>query len=196
MPVFRVEFLGPHLDDHESIATAAGAEWEGSRGLPGERYRHYFLIEQNSPEDAIETLRAAVNPLAAPPAFSADQVTLPPGWKGLRREEVDWDDVSTRCELTGLQRDALHSLLDDGEPTWIVVKHSEIGDRGTAEAVLSGLERRGLVWHVREDSYNPDSEVDLEDWWALTDHGWAILGLIKPPWYNHGHQPPIQPPVS
>jgi hypothetical protein len=196
MPVFRVQFRGPGSDDRETIATAAGAEWEGTRGFPGEPYRHFFLIEHDSPENAIDTLRAAVKPHHKAEDFSADQVTLPPGWKGLNREGVDWDDVGTRCHLTGVQREALHSLLDDAEPTWIVVKHSQIGDRPTVETVLSGLEQRGLVWHVREDSYNPDSETELEDWWALTDRGWAILGLIKRPWYNHGQQPPNQEPGS
>ena len=85
--------------------------------------------------------------------------------------------------LTALQRALLDYVMDDAEPTWIIVKQSEAacGDRRTVEAGLEDLEARGLLRRRREIAGNPEgSRTDYDDWWSLTEPGWELLGETPP----------------
>jgi hypothetical protein len=186
MPVFRVVFDGPPLAEPQVDGDATGVEWEGSRGFPDNvRFRHYFLVEGMAPDAAITALRRAVDHPGAFSGFAAAEVTPPPGWKGLG-EEIDWAHVATRAELTKLQETLLDNLLNSPEPTWIMLEDSDTdGDRELVEAAFRDLEQRNLVTRTREASGNPAAEpTDPEDWWALTNEAWDLLGLIKRPWYS------------
>jgi hypothetical protein len=99
--------------------------------------------------------------------------------------EIDWAEVAARSDLTEFHVMLLDNLLDgSAEPTWIVLHDPETGgNREVVEARFRELELRGLVTRSRELSGRPDGEfMELDDWWALTDQGWEVLGLIKPPW--------------
>jgi hypothetical protein len=52
------------------------------------------------------------------------------------------------------------------------------------EAALAELEKAGLVdWRVAR-SMGPEGEPDVVPWWATTETGWDLLGLVKPPRYR------------
>lgn len=96
-------------------------------------------------------------------------------------------EMGTADGLTDLQRTLLDYITNAAEPTWIMVKEIPEArcDRRAIDAALEDLETRGLVDRTREPSGNPESGVlDLEEWWALTDHGWQVMGLPKPPGYR------------
>ena len=79
----------------------------------------------------------------------------------------------------------LGTLLNDAEPTWIIVQDPEVpGDRDSVEAALRDLEQRGFVHSTWELSGEHDREPGMDHWWALTDEGWDLLGLIKSPLYH------------
>jgi hypothetical protein len=97
--------------------------------------------------------------------------------------------------LTELERALIGTLLDAAEPTWIIVEHPNVtDDLERVETTLRGLEDRGLVYSTWKPAYGPDDFGVLEDWhgrphrmchwWALSDEGWDLLGLIKSPGYH------------
>ncbi len=92
----------------------------------------------------------------------------------------------TRCDLTELDQALHRHMIDAAEPTWIVRQDPATGgDRQVVEAAYLDLERRGLVTRTPEGIIPGAAELpDRDDWWMLTDQGWAILGLIKCPWYH------------
>lgn len=169
----------------DATTDSTDVEWEGSLGSPDAGHRHYFLVTAATSDAAIAAVRCALRDHGTFDSFAATEVQPPVGWKGLGRHGVDWASVSARQQLTELQQTLLENLLDDEEPTWLVLKDPGAGgDRKAAEAALGELERHGLVKRARRASGNPDSDpMELEDWWAITGPGWEMLGLIKRPWY-------------
>jgi hypothetical protein len=100
-------------------------------------------------------------------------------------DEIDWQDVPARASLSDLERAVLHCLLDDHEPTWIVAADPEVSaDRVRVKAVLDGLEEKKLVTSVLAASGESGRESEPDRWWAVTDEGWDLLGMIKPPSYG------------
>jgi hypothetical protein len=98
--------------------------------------------------------------------------------------DIDWEEVQHKAPLTELQRNVLLALLDDHEPTWIVAQDRHVsGDRDGVVVALRDLEARNLVRSRRAESGEAGRESALEDWWALTDNAWDLLGLIKSPRY-------------
>jgi hypothetical protein len=90
-------------------------------------------------------------------------------------------------DLTELQRALLDCVMDAAEPTWIMLKEipEAHGDRELLERALADLESRGLLLRTRELSFDPDAaDVEVGDWWALTDAGWEFLGETKPLGYH------------
>jgi len=170
-----------------------GVEWEGGVGvasLDGSsqgRLQDRFLVEADDMDGAVRMLRSALKRYGTFAAgFVAEEVVPPVGWLGLNTNGPDWAAVGRRHGLSARQCDALEALLNAAEPTWIVMRELDSEDRSGIEALLGDLEDRGLVWHVNEESYDPHGEVDRDDWWALTDRGWEVVGLIKRPTYNTG----------
>jgi hypothetical protein len=77
----------------------------------------------------------------------------------------------------------------------MILKDPDVpGDRVRVEAALGDLERRGLVYRTSEPAGGPEDFAVLQtwrghpermcDWWAVTDEGWDLLGLIKSPRYH------------
>ncbi|HEX3433347.1 MAG TPA: hypothetical protein VHT25_04710 [Solirubrobacteraceae bacterium] len=99
-------------------------------------------------------------------------------------QEVDWD-APCRSRLSEPEREVLACLLDAAEPTWIVASAlTGSSDRAAVEEILRGLEEQGLLSSVIEEGGEPGGEGELDHWWAVTDGGWDVLGLIKPPTYR------------
>lgn len=87
--------------------------------------------------------------------------------------------------MAPIERAALGCLLDAAEPTWMVVRELEMpDDRAGVISVLRGLEARGAVYSTVETSGEEGRASEPDRWWALTDEGWDLLGLIKSPTYK------------
>jgi hypothetical protein len=99
--------------------------------------------------------------------------------------EVDWTEVQRKTHLSDLQQASLCALLDAAEPTWIVLGSPEVREeRDRVETALKDLERRSLVYSTWEPALGPEGEPEMDNWWALTDEAWDLLGLIKSPHYH------------
>ena len=185
MPLFRVQFDGPALPVPGSDELFNGAVWEGSRLGLAEQDRHTFLIEGASPDEAVEALKGPVEHLDG--SLTVAEVSTPIGWTGLKAyvESVEWDEA-IRCQFSELELALLETIMDDGEATWMVLKHLEdVAKFEVVETTFANLEQRGLVFHSRERSCNPQTGgTDYVSWWAISDHGWEVLRVIKRPWYN------------
>jgi hypothetical protein len=194
MTVFRVCFQGTALTNQARVALdAAEAPWEGSEAGPDGPCRHRALVQAGSEQAAIRSVREALAPYVAFGSyldFTATPVRDSRGelWRDVFHrswQEVDWDATPRRAGLTSLQRDALGCLLDAAEPTWIVARELELSDgRAGVIAVLRELEAEGFVHSTVEEGGEPGREREPERWWAITDEGWDLLGLIKSPSYR------------
>lgn len=83
--------------------------------------------------------------------------------------------------------EVLDALTNAAEPTWILLEGLPVfnGDRLALETILRELERKRLVTRSRELSGKPDqSATALDDWWALTEEGWATQGRKMPRGYD------------
>jgi hypothetical protein len=202
MLVFRVRFSGPALSDRAKKALeAVEGRWEGSLGLfddPGPQH-HRVLVGALTGGDAVALVKRTLERHGAFADFEATAVRNRRGdvWHTPIRKgawEIDWDGVEAKAELTELQRTLVQGILDAAEPTWILLKDPDTGgDTSAAEAALRDLERRGLVGSTWEPSGDPEFGVvetwrgvrlPMCHWWALTDEGWEVLGLIKSPGYH------------
>jgi hypothetical protein len=163
--------------------------WEGSAGkLDGPVGHHRALVGAVSEDDAIDTVRKALEGRGAFDDFRAEPVrdsrgevkrTPIRGW-----EDVDWDHVQSQVSLSELQRTLLGTFLNAAEPTWMILSDPDVpDDRDEVEAALRDLERRGIVDSKVEESGETGREYAPDNWWALTDEGWDVLGLIKSPGY-------------
>jgi hypothetical protein len=191
MVVYRVAFVGGEISDAGMCGlAAAGVTWEGSVGDAQGVWRHRVLVEAPTERQAIGAVRGVV---ALHGSFG-EFVCLPVrGAKGeIRRgpfhrswSEIDWQAVPRRASLTKLQRAVLGCMFNAGEPTWIIVADPDVqGDRVGVEAVLEELEQKGLVYSVFEWGGEPGRESEPDRWWAITDEGWDLLGLVKSPAYR------------
>lgn len=187
--VFRVRFSGPLLSDEAMDAlTAAGVAWEGSEHGPEEPARHRALVETSTEPNAINTVAGLLEAHGSFGNFSASPVTNSRGerWRGPIRnswDQIDWHSEPKLARLRDPERAVLFSLADDGEPTWLVAGAVSV-DRSSAEAMLEGLQEQGLVYSDLLEAWEPGKEDYLDRWWAITDEGWDLLGLIKSPGYN------------
>ncbi len=189
--LYRVAFVGRELGDAESSGlTAAGARWEGSECDAGGVCRHRALIEAANEQEAIAAVRRALAAAGSLGQYDASPVRDARGEP--RRgsfyrswHEIDWQAVPRRARLTDLQRAVLGRMLDAAEPTWIIAADPDTSDdRPTVEAVLRGLQDQGLVDSTLEEGGEPGKESEPDRWWAITDEGWDLLGLIKSPTYR------------
>jgi hypothetical protein len=150
---------------------------------------HRALVGADTPGEAIERVREVLarhgefGDFRAQPVVDARGEVIRTPIR-TRLSEIDWDGARCEARLSALQQTAIMALLDDHEPTWIVAAEVEIADRATVEAALRELESLRLVRSIREESGEPGRETDDDNWWAVTDEGWDLLGLIKSPWYG------------
>ena len=201
-PIFRVSFSGPSLESDTMSELLDGPDrcWEGreSDGGPTENYR--ALVGARSEEDAVASVSDALAEFGAFSDFRAEPLRDTRG--GVKHtpirklwRDVDWDEVESKVALSEFERALISTFLDAAEPTWIIVKDLDLpGDRERAEATLRDLERRGLVHSTWEPSGGPEDSGVIETWrgrpelmchwWALTEEGWDLLGLIKSPRYR------------
>jgi hypothetical protein len=164
--------------------------YEGSFHRPNRAF-HRALVVAATEEEAIDLVRDALQSVEEPfSEFSASPVKDAQGEVKhapirTRWDEVDWENVATKATLSELQRNVLWVLADAGEATWKVAQDPDVlGDRANVEAALSDLEARTLVYCVLEEGGEPGRESELDRWWAITDEGWDLLGLIKSPRYH------------
>jgi hypothetical protein len=191
MMLCRVSFVGIEFTDAAKAAlTAAGAAWEGSDCNAEGVCRHSALVGATTEQEAIATLRRMLGAQGSFRDHDASPVRDSRGevWRGpLYRswDEIDWQTLPRRARLTELQRAVLRSLLNAAEPTWIIAADPEISaDRASVEAVLNDLQEHELVYSVLEEGGEPGKETEPDRWWAVTDAGWDLLGLIKSPRYR------------
>jgi hypothetical protein len=189
--VYRVRFVGGELgEDAGAALAAAGAAWEGSESGAEGPWRHRALVEASGEQQAIARVRDALVSHGAFHEYQASAVTDARGrvhrgpfyrsWC-----DIDWAAVPRRARLTDLQRRVLRSLMDDVEPTWIVAADPDVAaGRAEVEAVLSELEAQNLVASRLEEGGEPGRESELDRWWAVTDEGWDLLGMIRSPRYH------------
>jgi hypothetical protein len=202
-PIFRVSFSGPALERTTLSAAldAADLRWEGSESRADESIeRHRALVGAASEDEAIAI---ALEALAGYGTFREFEVTPVLDARGeitrtpLRTQwrEVYWKSVERKVTLDDLERLLISTLLNAAEPTWIILRDPDVpDDPGRVEAALHDLERRGLVYSTWEPAGDPGDFGVLESWhgrpermchwWALTDRGWDLLGLIKSPGYR------------
>jgi hypothetical protein len=201
-PIFRVSFTGPVLESSVLTAALDGADqrWEGSEHGNEPIGRHRALVGATTEDEAIRVLSAVLAPLGSFAAFRAEPVRDGRGeviHAPIRKrwDEIDWAKVENKAKLSDLQRTLVGKFLDAGEPTWMILKDPDVpDDRDHVEAALGDLERRGLAYRTWEPAGGPDDFGVLQtrrghpermcDWWALTDEGWDLLGLIKSPRYQ------------
>jgi hypothetical protein len=202
-PIFRVSFSGPALEPPAltAVLEPVGARWEGGElgpDAPTERGR--ALVGALNEHEAIDTVRNALMPSGAFNDFRAVPVRDSRG--EVRRTpirkswgEVDWTEVERKATLSDLERTLISTLLDAAEPTWMILRaRGAPDDPERVEAALRDLGRRGLVYSSWEPAGGPEDFGVLETWdgrcermchwWALTDEGWDVLGLIKSPGYR------------
>jgi hypothetical protein len=202
-PVFRVSFSGPRLQSRTLSAAldAGNCRWEGGESGPDDRTeRNRALVGANTEQEAIDIVREALTSYgtfgdfdAAPVRDARGEVRCTPlrtHWR-----DVDWKEVEHKATLSELERVLISTFLNAAEPTWIIVQDPDVPyDLDRVEAVLRDLERRGLVHSTWEPAGGPEDFGVLETWrgrpermchwWALTDEGWDLLGLIKSPGYH------------
>jgi hypothetical protein len=188
--VFRVSFEGTSLTEVAKAAlTDVDAWWEGTERHPRGADRHRVLIEATTAAEATKRVRSA---LAQHGEFSRFRASAVRNERGevqhgpfyRRWEEIDWDAVPARAMLTDGEKAVLFMLADAGEPTWIVAKELKPPeDRANVEAVLDGLREQGLVSSSLEQSGEPGRESELDQWWAITNDGWEMLGMVRSPRY-------------
>ncbi len=188
--VYRVAFEGENqIDDAVEAISAAGASWESSRSGPSELERHHVLVEAVSESEAMARVRGILEPIARFEGYAAAAVIDVHG--ETRRgpfyrswEEIDWSADPSRSKLTAPQRTVLMFLRFTAEPTWIIASDLEL-DLPPVEEALRELQEQELVDSVLEPSgEHGKEESELDRWWFITDYGWDLLGLIKPPGYE------------
>ena len=185
--VFRVRFSGSNLPDNTpSTLRSRGVYWEGSEHGPSEPSKHRALVEASSLNEAITTVKTAVDSYGAFTDFEAAPITDSNGelWKGGLHgswEDIDWEATPQRSRLSELDRGVLWVLTDAGEATWILAQAPQVptDDRNEIDAALEELERNGWVYHTIGPSCEPETDWPRVRWWAITDEGWDRLGLIK-----------------
>jgi hypothetical protein len=186
MPVFRVTCFGPDASAPEvrDALEAVGARWEG-----GDR----VLVGAETNDEAIATVRGALSAQGEFGDFEASVVRTCQGdvWQTPIRKgswEIDWDTVQAKATLTALQRTLMCGILDAAEPTWLLLKDPDVADDAqVVDAAMRDLEERGLVLSTWERAMAPDEPWPGEGmcpWWALSEQGWELLGLIKSPGYH------------
>jgi hypothetical protein len=189
--VFRVSFEGTSLTEAAKAALTEGDEWwEGTERHPHETDRHRVLIEAATADEATERVCSALARHGQFTRFRASavrnrrgEVRHGPFYR--RWEEIDWEAVPARAKLRDTEKAVLLMLADAGEPTWIVAKEMKPAeDRANVEAMLNGLREQGLVSSSLEQSGEPGTEPELDQWWTITDDGWEMLGMIKSPRYR------------
>jgi hypothetical protein len=86
--------------------------------------------------------------------------------------------------LSDLERGVLFALAQTGIPTYKVVGDPDVPstDRTELVAALEALRRRNLVYSTIEYVGHPLNRQGR--WWAITDEGWDLLGMIKSPRYR------------
>ncbi len=189
--MFRVSFSGPDLSGAVTAALdTLDCRWEMSEFVPDDAMaNHRALVGALTEDEAIGMVRKALRGHGSFRAFDAAPVRDRRG--EIRRtpirswDDIDWEEVQRKSALSELQRLVLGALLNAAEPTWIILQDSEVlGDRDSVEAALRDLEQRNIVHSTREQSGEPGRESAMDQWWALTDEGWDLLGLIKSPRYH------------
>ena len=183
-PVFRVFFSEPNLSRAAVAAIdALDGGWKGSEFSDDPIERHRALAPNE--QEAVAAVREALSAYGAFCDFHATPVRDRHGAvkrTPIRRfwRDVDWEEVRRKVALSELERTLIGRLLDAAEPTWMVLRDPEVsGDRDRALATLRDLERRGLIHNTKEESGETGRESAAEDWWALTDEGWDLLGLLS-----------------
>jgi len=190
--LFRVAFRGAELTRRAKDAlSTVEAAWEGTESFAEGPSWHRVLVAAGSAREAVASVREA---LASELAFgsytdftsevvrdSRGEPWSGPFWRTW--DEVEWE-TEPLASLAPIERAALHCLLDAAEPTWIVAGELEMSDdRAGVISVLRRLEARGVVRSTVEESGELGRESDPDRWWAVTDEGWDLLGLIKSPTY-------------
>jgi hypothetical protein len=181
--VFRVWFSGPPLSDAARNALdALNRRWEGGNRA---------LVGAASDDEAASLVREALTGHGSFHDFRAEpvrdrhgKIKQTPIRKGCW--EIDWTEVKRTTDLSELQRTILCTFLNVAEPTWIIIRDPEVREeRDRVEAALNDLQRRNLVYSTWEQSGAPEAgPAEMDNWWALTDEGWDLLGLIKSPGYG------------
>jgi len=190
MKVFRVHFDGEDLGDTATAALlAADAWWEGTEGGPSAPCHHRALVEAETEAEATEAVKAAVEPhgeytnfIASPVTDANGEVRRGPFYR--RWREIDWQATPERARLSELERGVLFALAEWGIPTADVVADSDVPttDRGRVEVTLESLRSRKLVFSTVEYIGHPVNRPGR--WWAITDEGWDLLGMVKSPRYR------------
>ncbi len=121
--------------------------------------------------------------------FSAVQASYR-GRDGRRRpfsllHELLWSEVRCEPELSDLQKDLMEVITPAGEATWILLRVPDLGgDREAVESALNDLKQRGFVYSTWEQSCEPGDFWGMDNWWAISDAGWELLGVLKSPSYH------------
>lgn len=192
--IHRVWFEGAELDKQALAALSqAGAVWEGEEGslaASDDDWLHSARLRAHSAREAKELIAVVLDQFGAYRLKSVELVVGAGGepWRGpIDRswEEVDWS-VSELAAFSALERTVIWALLDDHEPTWIILRAFDVEPpRADAEQALRRLETLGLVDHRLALSMEPADDGDEPvPWWALTDRAWDLLELIKSPRYR------------
>jgi hypothetical protein len=200
MVVFRVCFTGPELSDEAKDALDdVEGRWEGTAQVESPTQDHRVLVGAPTSDDAIVIVQRSLRTHGAFSGFTATPVRNHRGevqGTPIRTSswEIDWDEVEANAKLTELHRTLVESIVDAAEPTWILLKDPNIAADGeTVEAALRDLEERGLVRSTWEPSGDAEfgaletwrgERLRMCKWWALTDAGWELFGLIKSPGYR------------
>jgi hypothetical protein len=190
-PIYRVRFEGADLGRDALAALAAiGSVWEGTLYSPQKGHHHSARVRAPGPEEAIGQIRDALAQSPVYLGYRAEPLLDSTGrpWPGrIDRSwaEVEWD-APELAALSPLKRAVIWALLDDHEPTWMVLKAPGVtGSASEVHQALEELERAGLVDHRRALGLEPGVDSDEPvPWWALTNRAWDLLGLIKSPRYR------------
>ncbi len=191
MPVFRVRCSGPEISyEARDALAAAGARWEASESRPDDEIPHHRVVAGAFTEvEAVGVVRDALGSHGTFRDFDVERVTNRHG-ETVRTpirtwDDIDWEEVQRKAPLGELHRLVLRALGDAAEPMWTIVQDPDVGgDRKRVEAALRDLERHHLVYSTWEELGEPGDESAMGHWWAITDEGWELLGLIKSPRYR------------
>lgn len=191
MLVFRVSFTGPELAEGARAGLdGPDSRWEGSARGPAGPSRHRALVGARTADEALNRVRDALQDYGDFKDFDVVAVRdlrgeirhtpVPRYW-----DDIDWGQVNRTSPTSELQRQVLGAMLDAAEPTWIIARDlQDVGDRHSIEAALQSLAQRNLVYSRWSQLFGPSAEPEMGYWWALTDQGWDLLGLIKSPSYR------------